>query len=905
MASSILRLMAASALMAGSLALAAQAPSSGQPSGADLAKHLTGWLRTKGITQPSRQYQLFLWQHIYTAPDGTTKLSDKTKTVVMEGYGGSSAGWQPGDTSRTEPPATVMCGAGGRQSVTYERERRESRRFVDIEGFRCREERLEVRGSSSSPDCRIGFEKRHVVICDDLRLVTASSYSGLGDDTAPDAVAPMREFIVYARAQAAAQVGAKPQPPAAPPGSVPAGQGAATLGQTLSPRCRIDDATLDDTRPNPGDSVRVTIDVSNPGQTGLDCAAQVNVRPPGGRVTPLFSQQSSPVFVPGEQRKTIRIDIPVSPSWSGPLDVHVVVAPTGGAATPPTEKVLRMTPFPYSTKCSITFAMPPSPTPPVTVTFRAFCPGLEIDKIRQVMWLVDTTRVAINPPPGLAFTWTFTDPERTYDIQARVYATDGELFGLTSFETGSVGLGPMGTWRNRFEARGAPANLDVCGAWWRGGDGTWSACAPFGGGRIGAVDAYLLHTGEQTEGWNAGFLVAAVAGRPGLRYQVYGFNFPKGSGTVHHEGWLNTHDKTVRPETLAFAEVHSRTVVVQWTAADGAVCKARIWKTRTEPTPSLNSFVKGGVDDLGCSNASYRPAFALDGDWRVDGQSDPGVIRIAQSGYDLAIRLPPGPQRVTGTFTDATTVRVALPAGGAECCTGKVERDAIAWSNGSVWRRATDLSGTLATGRYEVRVAGFQSVWALRVNGAKVSGVSIWDCCPGPRIDAVTGEFRGDELILRRPCNGQGTPDVPPCLQEFRGHLVGTALEGTFTGAGGPGTWRLDLSSRSGLDLRPDALGTEWAEVEAGFPGRWRRRGATNVWDADWGAGTKATLVMSLSGNQVRIVRTDLPGPNSGFSAVYEGTIDADGRVTGIETYTWPARGWKDRQQAWEAVIMR
>lgn len=62
---------------------------------------------------------------------------------------------------------------------------------------------------------------------------------------------------------------------------------------------------------------------------------------------------------------------------------------------------------------------------------------------------------------------------------------------------------------------------------------------------------------------------------------------------------------------------------------------------------------------------------------------------------------------------------------------------------------------------------------------------------------------------------------------------------------------------------------------------------------------------MSLSGNQVRIVRTDLPGPNSGFSAVYEGTIDADGRVTGIETYTWPARGWKDRQQAWEAVIMR
>lgn len=172
--------------------------------------------------------------------------------------------------------------------------------------------------------------------------------------------------------------------------------------------------------------------------------------------------------------------------------------------------------------------MPPSPTPPVTVTFRAFCPGLEIDKIRQVMWLVDTTRVAINPPPGLAFTWTFTDPERTYDIQARVYATDGELFGLTSFETGSVGLGPMGTWRNRFEARGAPANLDVCGAWWRGGDGTWSACAPFGGGRIGAVDAYLLHTGEQTEGWNAGFLVAAVAGRPGLRTRSTGSTSRRG-----------------------------------------------------------------------------------------------------------------------------------------------------------------------------------------------------------------------------------------------------------------------------------------------------------------------------------------------------------------------------------------
>jgi hypothetical protein len=88
-------------------------------------------------------------------------------------------------------------------------------------------------------------------------------------------------------------------------------------------------------------------------------------------------------------------------------------------------------------------------------------------------------------------------------------------------------------------------------------------------------------------------------------------------------------------------------------------------------------------------------------------------------------------------------------------------------------------------------------------------------------------------------------------------------------------------------------LGTQWAENESGWTGRWRRRGRSNVFDAFWThprhGQVRAILYMRVTGNVVTITRRDTFGPGVGRGCRYRGVIRGN-YVSGSYGCDW-ARG--------------
>ncbi len=88
-------------------------------------------------------------------------------------------------------------------------------------------------------------------------------------------------------------------------------------------------------------------------------------------------------------------------------------------------------------------------------------------------------------------------------------------------------------------------------------------------------------------------------------------------------------------------------------------------------------------------------------------------------------------------------------------------------------------------------------------------------------------------------------------------------------------------------------LGTQWAESEVGWTGRWRRRGRSNVFDATWTHPrhrvVRAILRMRVTGNVVTIIRRDTFGPGLGRGCRYRGVIRGN-FVSGTYSCDW-ARG--------------
>ncbi len=101
-----------------------------------------------------------------------------------------------------------------------------------------------------------------------------------------------------------------------------------------------------------------------------------------------------------------------------------------------------------------------------------------------------------------------------------------------------------------------------------------------------------------------------------------------------------------------------------------------------------------------------------------------------------------------------------------------------------------------------------------------------------------------------------------------------------------------------------DRLGHEWSMAEAvTYVGRWVRRGDSDVWDATWNNGAVAVLSISIAGTKVRISRKDA-GFSTGLTAIYEGTLAADGTLEGTETATWPGH-FTNLIQSWHGRIVK
>jgi len=167
---------------------------------------------------------------------------------------------------------------------------------------------------------------------------------------------------------------------------------------------------------------------------------------------------------------------------------------------------------------------------------------------------------------------------------------------------GEAAIGKLGTWINRFEAVGAPDNLDIKSSYWRGGSGDWSKPISFNGGSIGAVDHYILYTGKQADTYNTGFLVYVPKGKNELQTKVFHFRWPSNpkigpspQGIVHYSGRLDLHNKTLVPDSVNFTRKASRMGEVEWRTTDGSSCRARVNKFKKSDTIQFS-----GVDDLDC-----------------------------------------------------------------------------------------------------------------------------------------------------------------------------------------------------------------------------------------------------------------------------------------------------------------
>lgn len=111
----------------------------------------------------------------------------------------------------------------------------------------------------------------------------------------------------------------------------------------------------------------------------------------------------------------------------------------------------------------------------------------------------------------------------------------------------------------------------------------------------------------------------------------------------------------------------------------------------------------------------------------------------------------------------------------------------------------TEPLTALQSGTYEVDVSSggrqHHSTWTLDVLNGVITGSSGWDCCPGPRVDPLSGAIVGQEVNIVRDCSGQGFEGA--CTQTYHGRVEGNVIRGTITGTGIPpsgASWTLYLS---------------------------------------------------------------------------------------------------------------
>jgi hypothetical protein len=228
-----------------------------------------------------------------------------------------------------------------------------------------------------------------------------------------------------------------------------------------------------------------------------------------------------------------------------------------------------------------------------TVTFTENCKNIK--NITEYRWYINGKDIG----SGKRVTHTFNE-QGTYKIKLglRMGSNYDEIKHTKSITIGS-GIGVLGN-PNRFKARGGPENLSVCSEYWVGGIGEWSSkCKEVS--KIGPVDGYDLCTGDQSEGWNTGFLVYSKKGSEKLSFQVYHFKFGnKWKGVIHYSGEIQ---KAINPDPESITiSCRANVATVRWTNEDGSVCSTKIWKFKYSTV-----LAHYGIEQSTCSEPLVEP----------------------------------------------------------------------------------------------------------------------------------------------------------------------------------------------------------------------------------------------------------------------------------------------------------
>lgn len=229
----------------------------------------------------------------------------------------------------------------------------------------------------------------------------------------------------------------------------------------------------------------------------------------------------------------------------------------------------------------------------------------------------------------------FTE-EGQYEIKLglRMGSNFDEVKVTRTLTVGEAAIGPLGRERNRFEAQGAPENLEILSSYWKGGTAEWSQPVTFNGSSIGPVDHHILYTGDQMGGWNTGFLVYVPLGMNSLECKVFWFSWAdsagrKPHGTVEYSNKLDLHHKILVPDSVCFTRQSSALCEIEWRTTDGSSCRARISKYKEgSKADNTKTVLYDGVDDLQCQEGVYEPvADADDGQgWKTEHKGPHGSI---------------------------------------------------------------------------------------------------------------------------------------------------------------------------------------------------------------------------------------------------------------------------------------
>lgn len=79
----------------------------------------------------------------------------------------------------------------------------------------------------------------------------------------------------------------------------------------------------------------------------------------------------------------------------------------------------------------------------------------------------------------------------------------------------------------------------------------------------------------------------------------------------------------------------------------------------------------------------------------------------------------------------------------------------------------------------------------IGIEDNNIFGASKWNCCPGFRVDRISGTISGNKVTITRHHIGQGGTSG---TQIYIGTISNGKINGTWSGVGGSGTWSAVIS---------------------------------------------------------------------------------------------------------------